>query len=711
MKKKLLVSLIAVVLVLVLSVGIFAACNKKKNNGGEVAVPAFPEKTEQQAYDNALGDFATALELAKTKLDVNERYAYMALAEAKMLEATAYLPTTSRGGSYAITRLAPYSVSPVLFGTDNERLHGTIVADKLIVPEDRDALKAIYAEEKAKGEAGDYAGKAKAYLGSHGYVVKNEYRYSYTTAPVTLDITNTQKQPDARVIAQTYDGLMEYNEYGILSPALATSYDMSEDGLTYTFHIREGVKWVDQQGREHGTVTANDWVFGMKKILENKKTSGLVYGIIKNAEEYATAEITDFSQVGVKATDANTLVYTLEAPCSYFVTMLSYNPFAPIYQSYYETEGEDYGKDASHILYCGPYLITSYNKDTKIVFTKNANYWNPDAVQVDTLTWISYINQDTNNLYKDCRDNKLDNAGLTSKNLPLAKSDKLEGDTQTIFEKYAYTTLTDSTAFGVWFNLYRRTYSTDGYDDLNSPQTENQKNLAKWALSNVNFRRAVARAFDRASWNAVPRGADLCEANLQNMFTPGTFVALTGPVTLSINGTNRTFAAGTYYGEIVQAQISADLGADAPTVWNPQADGGIGSSGGFDGWYNPTVAMKYLNQAIEELKAQGVTVSKENPVHLDLPNWVGDELYETMGKTLKQNIERDLQGYVIINIVGTASEEGYTDAGFGPDEGEKMNYDIYDNSGWGPDYGDPATYLDCLKPVSGDMIKLLGLWK
>jgi len=54
---------------------------------------------------------------------------------------------------------------------------------------------------------------------------------------------------------------MEYNEYGVLSPALATSYDMSEDGLTYTFHIREGVKWVDQQGRERGTVTANDWVF------------------------------------------------------------------------------------------------------------------------------------------------------------------------------------------------------------------------------------------------------------------------------------------------------------------------------------------------------------------------------------------------------------------------------------------------------------------
>lgn len=709
MKKKLLISLIAVVLVLALSVGVFAACNKRNNNNNsEISVPAYPEKTDQQIYDGSLSDFNTALTLAKTKLDVDERYAYMALAEAKLLEAAVYVPTTSRGGNYAFGRVAPYSVTPVLFGTDSDRLHNTIVTNEIIKPADRESLKALYAELAGTGT---YAAQAKAWLASHGYTVKTTYNYDYTNEANTWDITDTQRQADSEQIVQTYDGLLEYNAEGTLAPALAESWEMSADGLTYTFHIRHNVEWVDINGSVRGYVTANDWVYGMKRILTNKKTHNLVAGIIKNAAEYANGETDNFSEVGVKATDDYTLVYTLEEPVSYFVTMLSYNPFAPVYESYAVAEGENYGTSYSKILYCGPYRVSSSTPNNSIVFTANDHYWNPSAVQVTTLNWISYNNNKDNTLkYKDVKSGKLDGVGLSTATIPLAKEEKLGDDPDTIFNTYVYTTLTDATAFGVFYNLNRKAYSTDGYDDLNSAQTQNQRNLAKWALNNTNFRMALGRAFDRASYNAVTRGADLKLTNLQNMFTPGTFVQLGKSVTLNINGTSTTFEAGTQYGAIVQAQINADMGADAPKVWDPQADSGIGSSGGFDGWYNPTVAVKYLNAAIEELAAQGVTVSAENPIHIDYPVWVGEDLYDTRSKAFKQNIETVLQGKVIIDIVATAEQDGWLDAGYYCDYGYENNYDIYDVSGWGPDYGDPATYLNCIAPVDGDMIKMCGLW-
>jgi peptide/nickel transport system substrate-binding protein/oligopeptide transport system substrate-binding protein len=695
---------------LVLSVGIFAACNKKKNDSSsEISVPAYPEKTEQQVYDGALSSFATALNTAKSKLDVDERYAHMAIAEAKFLESAVYVPTTSRGGSYAISRLAPYSVTPVLFGTDSDRLHNAIVVEELIKPADREALKALYATEKAKVD-GNYAVAAKAYLTEHHYTLRNDYKYPYTSAPATWDITDTQRQVDSRAIVQTYDGLMEYDVNGALAPAIATSYEMSADGLTYTFHLRNDVKWVTVNGAEYDTVKAQDFVYGLQRILDNKKTSGLVYGIIKNAQEYALGEIDDFTQVGIKATDDTTLVYTLEEPVSYFVTMLSYNPFAPVNKTYAKTT-TGYGTNYDKILYCGPYIVDEATDNNKIVFKKNPTYYNPSAIQVETLNWVSYNNnKDTTKTYKDCKAGTIDSAGLNTSTIPLAKEEKLGSDPDTIFNTYVYTTLTDATAFGVFYNLNRQAYSTDGFTDVTSAQTQNQKNLAKWALNNTNFRMAFARAFDRASYNAIESGADLKLANLQNMFTPGTFVQLGKPVTLSINGTSKTFPAGTQYGAIVQAQIDADLGEDAPKVWDPAKDSGIGSSGGYDGWYNPTVANKFLNKAIEELAAQGVTVSAENPIHIDYPAWVGDPIYDARAKAFKQNIDTVFGGKVVLDIVGAESQDAWTGCGYDQDYGKDMNYDIYDVSGWGPDYGDPATYLNCLKALDGDMIKMLGLW-
>ena len=203
-------------------------------------------------------------------------------------------------------------------------------------------------------------------------------------------------------------------------------------------------------------------------------------------------------------------------------------------------------------------------------------------------------------------------------------------------------------------------------------------------------------------------GEDLKYASMINSYTPGNFVQLEKAVTIDINGTATEFAAGTYYGAIMQAQIDAD--GVAIKVWDPAAENGMGSSAQFDGWYNPEAAVAELATAVEELAAQGIEVSAEKPIILDLPYFSGSEIYANRANALKQSIETVLGGAVQINLTECVDSDAWYYAGYYVDNSYETNYDIYDVSGWGPDYGDPATYLNTLDIYTGDMIMMLGLF-
>ena len=136
----------------------------------------------------------------------------------------------------------------------------------------------------------------------------------------------------------------------------------------------------------------------------------LVENIIVNALEYNTGDVTDFAEVGVKATDDNTVVYTLCQPTSYFITMLGYNVFAPMSRTYFESKGGVFGKDdykaavdagtmkygqtVNDIAYCGPYTVTNHTAENTIVFQANPTYWNKDNITIKTLTWKFNDGQD-----------------------------------------------------------------------------------------------------------------------------------------------------------------------------------------------------------------------------------------------------------------------------------------------------------------------------
>lgn len=728
--KRVLCALLALVMVLG-----FVGC---KNNGDDKTTPA-PNNTNKPAesevpattvpttelptgdynamsaaiYDAQLGAFNTLYQAAKEETNVSKRYALMAQAEAKLLEAAVLIPGTTNGGNYGLSRVAKRSASTVLWGNDSDRFHNVLVTTELITAEDQTHLKAMWNEVRGTGT---YTQKAIDYLTEKGYTLKNTYNMGYTSDPKTWDALATSRTADSEAIVNTYDGLVEYDNENEIKPALAESWEVSEDGLTYTFHIRQGAKWVDAQGREVADVKADDFVAGMQHMLDaGGGLEYLVENIIVNALEYNTGDVTDFAEVGVKATDDNTVVYTLCQPTSYFITMLGYNVFAPMSRTYFESKGGVFGKDdyktavdagtmkygqtVNDIAYCGPYTVTNHTAENTIVFEANPTYWNKDNITIKTLTWKFNDGKDPTKAYEDTKAGTLDGCGLSSASLEACKAD---GN----FEKYCTVSDTDATSFVLFLNLNRNAYAN--FNDETkavSTMTDDQKKRTDVAMLNVHFRRAIGMGLDIATYNGQVVGEELKLNSVRNSYTPGNFVALEEDVTVEINGESKTFAKGTYYGEIMQAQIDAD--GVKIKVWDAENQ----TSDGFAGWHNPANAYEELQQAITELKEFGVEISKDNPIVMDLPCYSGADIYTNRAQTLKQSVEEALQGCVVVNLVSCADAQEWYYAGYYTESGKDANYTLYDVSGWGPDYGDPATYLDTmLGDGAGYMAKCLGLF-
>lgn len=728
--KRVLCALLALVMVLG-----FVGC---KNNGDDKTTPA-PNNTNKPAesevpattvpttplptgdynamsaaiYDAQLGAFNTLYQAAKEEQNVSKRYALMAQAEAKLLEAAVLIPGTTNGGNYGLSRVAKRSASTVLWGNDSDRFHNVLVTTELISAEDQTHLKAMWNEVRGTGT---YSQKATDYLKEKGYTLKDTYNMGYVSDPQTWDALATSRSADSEAIVNTYDGLVEYDNENEIKPALAESWEVSEDGKTYTFHIRQGAKWVDAQGREVADVKADDFVAGMQHMLDaGGGLEYLVENIIVNALEYNTGDVTDFAEVGVKATDDNTVVYTLCQPTSYFITMLGYNVFAPMSRTYFESKGGVFGKDdykaavdagtmkygqtVNDIAYCGPYTVTNHTAENTIVFEANPTYWNKDNITIKTLTWKFNDGQDPTKAYEDTKAGTLDGCGLSSASLEACKAD---GN----FEKYCTVSDTDATSFVLFLNLNRNAYAN--FNDETkavSTMTDEQKKRTDAAMLNVHFRRAIGMGLDIATYNGQVVGEELKLNSVRNSYTPGNFVALEENVTIEINGESKTFAKGTYYGEIMQAQIDAD--GVKIKVWDAENQ----TSDGFAGWHNPANAYEELQQAITELKEFGVEISKDNPIVMDLPYYSGSDVYTNRAQTLKQSVEEALQGCVVVNLVSCADAKEWYYAGYYTESGKDANYTLYDVSGWGPDYGDPATYLDTmLGDGAGYMAKCLGLF-
>ena len=723
--KKFLAMLLALIMVLSM-----AACGAKNETPAPTAAPVV-EATEapvvyvdpyadvaddydalsEAVYMDVLGEFNTYYEEALAESNVSKSRALMAIAEAKLLGAGIFLPTTSQGGNFSVTRVAPYTNTPVLFGNDEFRFHDRIVTTEPIEAAHYNEMKAKWAELAGTGE---YEKFVKDYLADKGYTTKNEATFYFDSNVQIWDALASSYAADAEILTNTYDGLVEYDMENQAQPALSTGYTVSDDGLKYTFTIREGAVWVDNQGREVGKVTADDWVAGMQHVCD--AAGGLEYLLgagfanIVNADAYVAGEVTDFAEVGVKAIDDYTLEYTLDKPTNYFPTMLSYGVFGPLCREYYESMGgkfgdefhaDDasylYGKGPDSIAYNGAFRITNYADNNIVAFEANESYWNADGNNLNKMTFLYTDGSDHQKMYDDFFNGVIDGVGLSTERVQIARE-------KGTFDKYAYIADTNATAYCGFFNLRRAAFAN--YNDANvgiSPKTEEQKVRTGAAMLNQNFRLALATSMDRATYNEQSVGSELKLTNLINSYTPGTFVSLDEDTTVSINGTDKTYPKGTFYGQIVQDQLDAD--GVKLTVWNGQ------SSSGFDGWYNPESAKAYITAAVEELAAVGIEVTKENPIYLDFCVNTVSTVSTNRMQALKKSVEAATDGLVIVNLVEFATSDLYQAATYRFNTGNEANYDFNDGSGWGPDYGDPSTYLGTMLPYgAGYMTKSLGIF-
>ena len=601
---------LALCLAMVLSL---AACGGADTPAETTDTPSPSEETpaeggilenDEDIYMAAMGEFYDAYMAAFEAETLSERWALMAISEAKFLESGVATPMYTAGGCYAMSRMPFRAGGYASWLGDRVYYDQMVLTNEIITTEDYEHLVDMWYELTGTGT---YTQSAVEYLTEKGYTFTDTATTTFDRVGTTWDfLSDGDFHDDASFI----DYLYQYNSEGELQPHLATSYDVSEDGLTYTFYIREGVVWVDSQGRQVAELTADDWVAGLQHVADAGGSAiNMLLGVLEGIDGYVYGDTTDFSTVGVKALDDHTLQYTLTEECPYFMTMIADACFTPMSRNYYLSQGGVfgiaeydeaiasstymYGTDQDHIAYCGPYLCTNVTDKNSINYIANDSYWNAENVRIKA---VNFIYDDGSDVTREYNDFTVNGVGTTmvldTAQLEIAKND---GN----FDKYVHVAPNVTNIFLMWFNENRQVYANVPDGACVSQKTDEQKEVSRAALQNQHFRLALAYSIDRASYISQSLGEDLKYVCLRNSYVPGDFVSLEEAVTVDINGTPTTFEEGTFYGEIVQAQVTAD--GYPFKVWDEESH----SSDGFDGWYNVENAVAELQLAIEELAAMG----------------------------------------------------------------------------------------------------------
>lgn len=261
------------------------------------------------------------------------------------------------------------------------------------------------------------------------------------------------------VIGSFIEGLLKYDENGALLPAIAESYTVSDDGIVYTFTLRD-TTWQD------GTpVTANDFVFAWKRLVSQETASEYSYIMsvadVKNAQDIIDGNLSP-DELGVKALDDKTFEVTLNSGAPFFLQLMAFPSFFPVNEAFYLAQDGNYGASAENILANGAFKVTSWNKGYGIEVEKNDKYYDADAVKIDGIEW---------RVFKDSQTGTLE---FEAGNIDVAKL------TAELVDNYKDDAAFQNEAKGyVW-------YLAPNYADGGAPEMQNE-----------NFRKALGMAFDK----------------------------------------------------------------------------------------------------------------------------------------------------------------------------------------------------------------------
>ena len=241
--------------------------------------------------------------------------------------------------------------------------------------------------ETAGSEAAGSAAGSEAAGGTEAAASGGDLNIMLETPVMSLDPQQATDGTSFEVIADYTDGLMQMDKDGKPVPAIAESYDLSEDGKTYTFHLRKDAKW------SNGTpVTANDFVFAWQRAVDPAVASEYSYmlsdiGQVVNAADII-AGTKDKSELGIKAVDDNTLEISLNVPVSYFLSLMYFPTFYPVNEAFFNTVSDTFGTSPETTISNGAFVLDSYEPAaTSIHLTKNADYYDASRVKLSGLNY------------------------------------------------------------------------------------------------------------------------------------------------------------------------------------------------------------------------------------------------------------------------------------------------------------------------------------
>lgn len=191
--------------------------------------------------------------------------------------------------------------------------------------------------------------------------------------------SSTMAESFANTIIMETQEMLVRMEGGSLKPAGATSWETSEDGLKWTFKLRD-FNWSDGV-----KVEAKDYVYAVQQMLNpnNACPNSTMFYFIKGAEAYNTSK-GSANEVGIVAVDDSTVEFTLNYPVPYFIQLINFANLVPLRQDVYEANIDTYGQDETKLVYSGPFIVDKWIKGSKILLKKNENYWDADSVKLDT---------------------------------------------------------------------------------------------------------------------------------------------------------------------------------------------------------------------------------------------------------------------------------------------------------------------------------------
>lgn len=466
-----------------------------------------------------------------------------------------------------------------------------------------------------------------------------------------FNFLNTERGEDYETLTNLVDPLLEVDPYGKLKPGIAEEWGSEDNGKTWTFKIREGVKWVDMNGEEKADCTSQDWVTSLEWVLNFHKNdsmnTSMPLALIEGAQEYydytkglseeeALALTPDgifLDMVGIEAPDANTLIYTCIEEMPYFESVASSACLYPLCQGMIDELGGVEGVRAmnnTNMWYNGCYTLTNYIMGNEKTFTRNPLYWDTDCTLFDTVTVKMVESNDV--AYQLYQAGEIDYVDLTESNI-----NTIYGDEGHEFHDYLVGSNASKYAYQYHFNFNKN--KEDGTPDTN------------WntAIANKNFRLAWYYGLDLKEYykrtNAI--NPMLCESN----FYTNTALCYTSD--------------GTDYTELVREKLGL-----------PQPDGETMTR------VDKAKAEECKKKAIEELTALGVTF----PVEIDYYISSKSQTALDSANVLKQ-VFSDCLGddFVVLNIktyLQSINSEVVT-----------PGYHSIVNNGWGADYGDPHNTL------------------